>query len=414
VSPVIYAAIFFSLLGFTMTGPVLPAMRLHFGLSAAQTGLITSAFPLGMFAGVFIFPALSDIVGRKPMLVVSYLGVGLGLGLQAASVRYGLSFGTFLALRTATGAFAGASTVVKAYLADASPPEKLPQVMAYREAAATLSFIVGPVLGGLALAASSLDSILTIECLTSLTAGVLVLLFLREVRPARPSSWQAQSPSSNGQQAPQAPKPSCSATGDPGQRAPLSFGKLWVAIVLTMFVSWSYNVGQSFFDGFFPLLCAERHGLPAPIIGTTQTMMAITVFVATAAFYSRAVARLGLVQTAALGLTLIGAGVAVIGLAGTWSGALFGVLLYAVGIPLFSPSVAAILSRSAPAGRRGLVLGMDSAVNAVGRVAAPALAGRLYEVNPTHAFCLMGSVILLGAAAAHAGRRSLHNTSPQT
>jgi hypothetical protein len=37
---------------------------------------------------------------------------------------------TFLMLRVASGAFAGASPVVKAYLADAASPDQLPSFMA--------------------------------------------------------------------------------------------------------------------------------------------------------------------------------------------------------------------------------------------------------------------------------------------
>ena len=40
------------------------------------------------------------------------------------------SLATFLMLRVASGAFAGASPVVKAYLADAASPEQLPSFMA--------------------------------------------------------------------------------------------------------------------------------------------------------------------------------------------------------------------------------------------------------------------------------------------
>lgn len=87
--------------------------------------------------------------GRKPILVLSLLGVGCGLIAQATCVAKDWSLTTFLMLRVASGAFAGASPVVKAYLADAATPEQLPSFMAWREAACTLAFIVGPTLGGL-------------------------------------------------------------------------------------------------------------------------------------------------------------------------------------------------------------------------------------------------------------------------
>ncbi|CAK0896149.1 unnamed protein product [Prorocentrum cordatum] len=145
----IFLMTFLHLLGFTLGGPVLPALKAHFGVATAETGLITSAFPTGLFLASFVFPALSDRMGRKPVLVMSYLGVGTGFVLQAIAISSGAPFGAFLALRAGSGAFAGASTVVKAYIADVTKKEDLPSAMAAREAAATLAYLLGPLLGGL-------------------------------------------------------------------------------------------------------------------------------------------------------------------------------------------------------------------------------------------------------------------------
>ena len=48
-----------------------------------EVGYLTSAYPLGMFGALFLWPRLSDRVGRKPILVLSLLGVGCGLVAQA-------------------------------------------------------------------------------------------------------------------------------------------------------------------------------------------------------------------------------------------------------------------------------------------------------------------------------------------
>ena len=144
-------AVFLHLLGFTVTGPITPGLVQRFDVAAEHVGYLTSAYPLGMFGALFFWPQLSDKIGRKPIIVTSLMGVGVGLILQALCVRSGWSLQTFLALRVLSGAFAGASPVVKAYLADASTPEFLPQLMAWREASCTLAFIVGPTLGGMLL-----------------------------------------------------------------------------------------------------------------------------------------------------------------------------------------------------------------------------------------------------------------------
>ena len=171
-------AVFLHLLGFTVTGPITPGLVRRFGVAAENVGYLTSAYPLGMFGALFFWPQLSDKVGRKPIIVLSLMGVGIGLILQGLCVRSGASFETFLLLRVLSGAFAGASPVVKAYLADASTPEFLPQLMAWREASCTLAFIVGPTLGGVLFAGFSLSAAISVTGWASVAAATLVLLFM--------------------------------------------------------------------------------------------------------------------------------------------------------------------------------------------------------------------------------------------
>jgi len=74
---------FLNLLGFTMTLPINVALRAHFGLSmGASFGSLSSAYPLGQFGALFLWPRLSDRVGRRPVMALSLVGTGMGLALQ--------------------------------------------------------------------------------------------------------------------------------------------------------------------------------------------------------------------------------------------------------------------------------------------------------------------------------------------
>eukprot|EP00957_Ditylum_brightwellii_P177578 13526096-Ditylum_brightwellii.AAC.1 len=134
-----------------MAGPITPALGRHFDLTVgASFGSLTSAYPLGMLFGLALWPQLSDRIGRKPVMAISLFGSGMGLGLQSHAVRSGWSLQSFLLARVLTGCFSGSSPVSKAYLADVGVSTgRLPKYLAWRDAASTLSFIVGPVLGGL-------------------------------------------------------------------------------------------------------------------------------------------------------------------------------------------------------------------------------------------------------------------------
>ena len=48
-------------------------------------GSLSSVYPLGMLAGLFVWPALSDRVGRKPVISLSLLASAIGLFTQVTS-----------------------------------------------------------------------------------------------------------------------------------------------------------------------------------------------------------------------------------------------------------------------------------------------------------------------------------------
>lgn len=141
---------FLNLLGFTMTIPINVALRDHFGLGmGASFGSLSSAYPLGTFGALFLWPRLSDRVGRRPVMALSLGGTGLGLALQAVSVSRGWPVAAFLGCRFLTGCCAGASPVGKALLADiGAATGQLPRFMAWRDASTTMAFILGPLIGG--------------------------------------------------------------------------------------------------------------------------------------------------------------------------------------------------------------------------------------------------------------------------
>ena len=152
----VLAAAFLNLLGFTMTIPITPALKRHFSLQVgASFGMLTSAYPLGMMVGLALWPQLSDRVGRRPVISISLFGNFVGLALQGLALLRQWPLPALLALRVFTGSCSGSSPVAKAYLADVGAASgQLPRYVAWRDAASTLAYIVGPALGGLLYSAS--------------------------------------------------------------------------------------------------------------------------------------------------------------------------------------------------------------------------------------------------------------------
>lgn len=432
-------AAFLNLLGFTMAGPITPALGRHFDLGVgASFGSLTSAYPLGMLLGLFLWPALSDRIGRKPVMAASLLGSGLGLAAQAHAISAGWGLRAFLAARVLTGSFAGSSPVSKAYLADLGMAAgELPRYLAWRDAASTLSFIAGPALGGIffearrrtmmtaaagtADAAGSLAFVIGVASAASLAAAALVALLVREL----PTDDEETSSSSGKDAA----KDNTAANSKETAAASADFGhvscplgvRLWTGVATVCVVSFLFNVGDSTFHAFFPALMRDKLGLDTGAIGFAFTAFACLSFAVSAGVTSGSMKRFGPVPTCAAGLSCVGAGLLGLslgsgGLAATTAAAASTMVpaaafaaaaLYYCGVPLYGPTVPTMLLRCVPPHRRGAVMGLDGAINTVARVISPLLMGELYQRRGSGAAFGAAAAGVLSAAVLAVGRRLL-------
>jgi len=396
-------AVFLHLLGFTVTGPITPGLVAHFAIPAENVGYLTSAYPLGMFGALFVWPRLSDKVGRKPILVMSLVGVGAGLILQGLCVNSGWTLQTFLLLRVLSGAFAGASPVVKAYLADAATPEFLPQLMAWREASCTLAFIVGPTLGGLLFAGYNLSSAISVTGWASIAAAALVGVFMTSPADMRQSmaetveaSRDEDSPGGVATRAMTSAKPAPGVYDPDALSCPL--GRNYLPAVATIcLTSFLYNAGQSTFDSFFPLLLSKKLAMAPTQIGALLTTLSIVSFTVSATLFAPVEKLLGLTKTTVIGLLLVAIGLVAIGQANAAAFVPPAAIVYVAGLPLFTPAIPILLMQCVPPNKRGAVMGIDSAINSMARIVSPIFFGRLFARDPAAAFGSAGVVVFVAS-----------------
>lgn len=412
------AAAFLNLLGFTMAGPITPALGSHFGLDVgASLGALTSAYPLGMLAGLFLWPALSDRVGRKPVIALSLLGSGLGLAAQGLAVQAGWSLSAFLMLRVLTGSMAGASPVAKAYLADlGSRSGRLPQYMAWRDAASTLAFIIGPLVSGqlylgrkaLGFASDrSLAAVISTSGVGSLLAALLIFLCVEEVGAAAKGAASTASAPAQGAAVPDT-------TAAPVANEELiacPLGRQLVSAVATVcLVSALFNAGSAPFDAFFPSLMKNLAGFDEGGIGQAKAALASLSLVVSAGLAAPLQRRLGAVVTCVLGLLCSAAGlggVAVVASARVGAALSPGLRLtcfwlsagvFQLGVPLYGPTIPTMLLQCVPRHRRGAIMGLDSSLNTVARIlAAPILGAVWHAGGPGACFAAASGVLLLSA-----------------
>ncbi|WP_161880509.1 TCR/Tet family MFS transporter [Deinococcus alpinitundrae] len=137
------------IMGIGLIIPVLPLLIKELAGSAAAgaryIGIFTAIYAVMQFVFAPILGTLSDRYGRRPVLLLSLLGIGLDYLLLAfAPTLWWLFLG-----RVVAGITGASLTVANAYIADVSAPEDRAKNFGKLGATFGVGFILGPALGGL-------------------------------------------------------------------------------------------------------------------------------------------------------------------------------------------------------------------------------------------------------------------------
>lgn len=131
-------------------GPVWPNLIKGFlggdtSRSAVVFGVFSTVFAAAQILSAPILGSLSDRYGRRPVILISCVGLGIDYIIMAAAPNLAWLFvGRILA-----GITSANMSTAGAYIADVTPPEKRAAAYGMLSAAFGVGFIVGPMLGGL-------------------------------------------------------------------------------------------------------------------------------------------------------------------------------------------------------------------------------------------------------------------------
>jgi DHA1 family tetracycline resistance protein-like MFS transporter len=145
----IFVTMLIDVMGLGIILPILPKLIATLGHTGMDAAARIGAWLMFAYAGMqFLFSPLlgnlSDRFGRRPILILSLVGIGIDYVIMGLAPTLGwLFFGRILS------GMAGASfTTAAAYIGDISAPEKRAQNFGMIGAAFGLGFILGPALGG--------------------------------------------------------------------------------------------------------------------------------------------------------------------------------------------------------------------------------------------------------------------------
>jgi DHA1 family tetracycline resistance protein-like MFS transporter len=145
----ILVTIMLDMLAMSLVIPVLPRLVLGFthGHTASASriiGVFGTAWAFMQFIFSPIMGSLSDRFGRRPVILISNIGLGLDYILMALAPGIGLLF----IGRIISGITGASMSTAQAYIADVSPPEKRAANFGLMSVAFGLGFILGPAFGG--------------------------------------------------------------------------------------------------------------------------------------------------------------------------------------------------------------------------------------------------------------------------
>jgi DHA1 family tetracycline resistance protein-like MFS transporter len=144
---VIFTTVFIDLLGFGIVIPVLPyyAEGTQFNGTPRTVGLLFASYSIMQLIFSPVLGRLSDKHGRRPILLISIIGTGIGfLILGFAKTLWMLFLGRIL-----DGISGGNISTAQAYIADVTSKEDRAKGMGLLGAAFGLGFIFGPAIGGI-------------------------------------------------------------------------------------------------------------------------------------------------------------------------------------------------------------------------------------------------------------------------
>lgn len=353
---VIFITVFLDLLGIGLLVPVAPFVVRQFREDGLTVGLLALSFSVFQFLASPVLGVLSDRHGRRPVLLISIFGTGIGYILFGWA---GALWILFLS-RIIDGITGGNISTAQAYIADISPPEDRAKNFGLIGAAFGLGFIVGPALGGIlskislsapAYAAAGLSFVTTAYAFFALPESLppekrrsraLALRELNPLRQVRDWYWRP-------------------------------------ALTLLFTAALLMNLAMAGLQTNFAVYTADRFKLGpdanAAIFAAIGTVSAFTQGV----LMRRWSARFDAFHLVFVGLLLCASGFAGIALVRVAWALYPACMAIAFGLGLSNPSLIGLLSRRVEASDQGVVLGVMQSLASIARAIGPVFAGAAYD-----------------------------------
>ena len=362
---VILTTVFIDLVGFGIVIPVLPfyAEGTTFNATPRTVGLLFASYSIMQLIFSPILGRLSDKYGRRPVLLISIIGTGIGFLVLGFANTLPMLF----AGRILDGITGGNISTAQAYIADITTKENRASGMGLIGAAFGVGFIFGPAIGGIL---SQWGIHVPFIFAAALCFANAILLYFRlpeTVKPNRPVEHRA-------------------ATGRGFRHLMNSLKQPRLAFVLTIY--FLFVVAFSIMTTSFSLYTMFRFGYDAQHTGYLFAYVGVIAVIIQGGLIGRLVKRFGEMPLVIVGALCFAISLFAVPFVGPAAGGLAGLLIgggvFSLGNSLATPALTSLASKSAAAEQQGTILGVTQSVASLARAVGPSLAALLIASPIAH------------------------------
>ncbi len=336
--------------GFGIILPVLPDLLIQItgedlASSARYGGWLMFVYAFMQFFFAPVLGNLSDAVGRRPVLLLSMIVLGINYLLMGLAT----SLWMLLAGRIISGLGASTMSTCNAYIADVIPKERRPQYFGMLGAAFGMGFIIGPVVGGFLgeygprIPFMATAALFFLNCLF----GYLILPESLEKENQRPFNFRQANPFSTFRQ--------------------LSEFRIVLGIMIVLFL---YNLGHHVLPSVWSYYAIEKFSWSPKEIGYSLGFIGILMVFVQGYLIQVAIPRIGTRWSAIIGMSATVLAFGGYAFAGTTG------MMYAAMIPgalgaLAGPALNGIASGQVSAARQGELQGGLASVMSLTSIISP-------------------------------------------
>ncbi|MFK7953294.1 MAG: TCR/Tet family MFS transporter [Ekhidna sp.] len=377
----IFITVLIDILGIGLIIPVLPQLFEEVGgLNASEAaftgGLLTATYAVMQFFFAPILGGLSDKYGRRPLLLIALLG----LGLDYTVIVFAPTIAWFFVARAIAGICGGSITVANAYIADISTPEDRAKNFGMIGAAFGLGFVIGPALGGVLGDFGTKVPFIAAACLSFINMAYGYFVIPESLKPEdrREFSWKRANPF--------------------GTLKKVFDYKIIIGLVVSLFFIYlAANATQA----NWPYFTHEKFEWSAAQIGLSLTFVGVMVAIVQGGVISPVVKKIGEVKAVYVGLFFNIVGLSLLGIVNE------GWMIYAVIVPyafggLAGPSLQSLMTAQVPKNAQGEFQGGLTSIVTISSIVGPLVMTGIfrYYTNVENDIYFPGAPFILGTVLA--------------